>query len=93
MSFGKRTYSFAGTGGAWRIPPQPTIGGAAYTYEGGRGTVRLSYENHTQSFTGAAVTVDASKDRKLREWIGSDRATGAAMVAAGDWTGTARLEE
>jgi len=93
VSFGRNSYTLPGAGGSWPIPPQPTSGGAAYTYEGRKGTIRLSYENHSQSFTAGAVLVGASRDRKLREWMGSSTGRGPAMVARGDWTGTATLLE
>ncbi|HVL64080.1 MAG TPA: hypothetical protein VM573_02795 [Actinomycetota bacterium] len=85
-------YSFGGIAAPNAVPPQPSSGGASYTYEGRKGTITLSYENHEQSALPALVTVDASGDRALREWMGSARATAPGVVAAGAWTGRAALE-
>lgn len=93
VTFGRNSYSFSGTGGSWPIPPQPTTGGASYTYEGRKGTISLSYSNHSQSATPARVVVDATRDPRLREWMGSETASGGAVVVRGDWTGTASLIE
>lgn len=73
--------------------PTPSSGGASYTYEGRRGTVRIAYENHAQSFTPAVVTVDAAGDEALQEWLGGrDSVSAPGVFALGRWTGTATLE-
>ncbi len=92
VSFGSRSYSFSGRGGASGMPPFPSSGGASYTYEGKKGTIELRYENHTQAATPAVVTV-SSNDRRLTDWMGRQSATGVGVVAAGDWTGTASLSD
>lgn len=91
VRFGSKSYAFSGVGGATGIPPQPTIGGAGYNYDGDKGTIKIQYRNETQSFTPALVTIDATDDPALQRWVGGDSATGPGVVAAGDWIGTATL--
>lgn len=93
VSFGNRRYSFSGTAATSPVPPTPTMGGASYTYEGTKGTITLAYANHNQSVIPALVTVDATDDPQLGEWMASETATGAGIIATGNWTGTARLSE
>lgn len=92
VSFRGGSYTLSPTGVAG-IPPTPSRGGASYTYEGKKGTIKLTYENHNQSASPAGVTIAASGDPALSRWIGADEATGPGLVAAGDWTGRAAIIE
>lgn len=74
-------------------PPHPSSGGAAYTYEGGRGKVRVEYENHAQSFGPGTASVDGSRDDALRAWLGGrDSANGSGLLVRGSWSGRATLD-
>lgn len=91
VSFGRSRYSLAVTGSASPAPPTVTDGGASYTYEGHKGTIKIQYDNHEQNVAPSLVEVGASKDPSLSQWMGKPSVTAPAVIIQGAWTGTASL--
>lgn len=92
VSYGQNVYSLAVTGSPSPVPPTATDGGASYTYEGRKGTIKIAYDNHEQNVAPSLVEVDAAEDASLSQWMGKRSATAAGILIQGAWTGTASLE-
>ncbi|HVM35790.1 MAG TPA: hypothetical protein VM784_10640 [Actinomycetota bacterium] len=93
VSFRGKTYTLSGEVGPSPSRPLPTTGGAAYTYDGRKGTIEIRYANHSQASNPAYLTVTAVRDAALRKWMGTHEASGGGLVATGEWTGTATLRD